>query len=45
MGKAYLTENEVTVCNSPMGKNNQTENELALYVSIRWTEPFLMRRN
>ena len=45
MGKAYLTENEGTVYNSPMGRNNQTENDIAVYVPILWTGPVLMRRN
>ena len=45
MGKAYLTENKVTICNSPMGRNNQTENELAVYVPVLWTGQLIMRKN
>ena len=44
-GKAYLTENKVTVYNSPMGRNNQTENEFAVYVPVLWTGTVLMRKN
>ena len=40
-----LTENKVTVYNSPVGRNNQTENEFAVYVPVLWTGTVLMRKN